>query len=88
MTMAREKRTENFQLALKLLLDAVGDRALDEVSFRAENYKEILTTAWEEMQTFGLLEALGPTGEFIFTGRGWTAAVDPIFWTKKDPFLR
>jgi len=73
--MAREKRTENFKLALRMLLAAVGDGALDEVRFRPENYRDILATTWEEMHTFDLLEALGPTGEFVFTGRGWTAAV-------------
>jgi len=74
MTLAREERTDNFKLALKTLLKAVGDSALDEVTFDPSTYPDILKTTWEELQGFELIEAL-PTGHYIFTGRGWTASL-------------
>src|SRR6266478_5648111 len=73
MTLAREERTDNFKLALKTLLEAVGDSALDEVSFDPNAYQDILQTTWDELVGLELVEML--VGQYLLTGRGWTAAL-------------
>src|SRR5579862_5722328 len=74
MTIARSERSDNFALALKTILDAVGDSAVDEIKFTPATHSSILATTWDELLGSGLIETL-PTGEHILTGRGWTAAV-------------
>jgi hypothetical protein len=85
MTMARAQRSDNFALALKTMLNTLGDAALDEVSFVASAHPDILMTTWDELLASELVETL-LTGEHVLTGRGWTVAVmstgqnnDPAF---------
>src|SRR5260370_11813769 len=65
------------------MLEAVGDSALDEVSFNGAEHPDILKTTWEELHGHELIEPL-PTGHYIFTGRGWTAALITT-GTRQDP---
>jgi hypothetical protein len=85
MTIAREERSKNLAVALQTMVDAVGDSALDEVSFDGARYPSILTTTWDELLSIGLIEAL-PTGEYVLTGRGWTAGVLSTGRVNVDPF--
>lgn len=84
-TLARTERSENFAAALKTMLDGIGDASLDEVPFAPWAHPDILSTTWDDLLATELIEAL-PTGEYILTGRGWTAGVistgqvnDPAF---------
>jgi hypothetical protein len=74
MTLARTERSEHFSTALKIILDGIGDAPLDEVPFAPSAHPDILNTTWDELLAAELIEAL-PTGEYILTGRGWTAGV-------------
>ena len=74
MTLAGTERSDNITLALKSMLDRVADAALDEVLFVPAEHPDILATTWDELLASQLIETL-PTGEYILTGRGWTAAV-------------
>jgi hypothetical protein len=74
MTLARTERSDNVAHALKSMFDRVADAALDEVAFSPAAHPDILTTTWDELVATELLETL-PSGEYILTGRGWTAAV-------------
>ena len=74
MSLARTERSENFSTALKTMLDGIGDAALNEVPFAPSAHPNILATTWDELLATELIEAL-PTGEYILTGRGWTAGV-------------
>ena len=85
MTLARTERSENFSAAMKTMLDGIGDAPLDEVPFAPSAHPDILNTTWDELLATELIEPL-PTGEYILTGRGWTAGVistgqvnDPAF---------
>ncbi len=73
MTLARAERTDNFKFALKTLMEAVGDAAIDEVFFASKNFPSILHTTWGELETYELIERLAD--HYILTGRGWTAAL-------------
>lgn len=88
MTLARTERSENFSAALRVMLDGIGDASLDEVPFAPSAHPDILNTTWDELLATELIEAL-PTGEYILTGRGWTAGVistgqvnDPTFQSR------
>jgi len=74
MTRARQERTANFKLALTTLLEAVGDYALAEVLFDPNAHPDILKPTWEDLENIALIEPL-PTGKYLLTGRGWTAAL-------------
>ena len=74
MTLSRTERSENFSVALKTMLDALGDAAVDEVLFDPAAHSGIFTTTWDELLSSKLVELLS-SGEYILTGRGWTAAV-------------
>jgi hypothetical protein len=54
MTLPRQERTDNFKFALKTLLSAIGDAALDEVFFEPKSFADILGTTWEEMRSLEL----------------------------------
>ncbi len=84
MTLARAERTDNFSFALKTLMEAVGDAAIDEVFFALKDFPDILNTTWEELETFGLVESLAD--RYILTGRGWTAALISTGVQKEDAF--
>src|ERR1700722_13233532 len=90
MTLARAERSDNVALALKSMLERVADAALDEVSFSPAAHPDILTTTWDELLATELIETL-PSGKYILTGRGWSAAIistglinDPIFRQRID----
>ena len=74
MTLARTERTENFSAALKTMLDCISDTSIDELPLVPSAHQHILNTTWDELLTAELIQPL-PTGEYILTGRGWTAAV-------------
>lgn len=74
MTLSRTERSENFSVALKTMLDTIGDAAVDEFPFAPAAHPGIFTTTWDELLSSELIEVLS-SGEYILTGRGWTAAV-------------
>jgi len=86
MTLARQERTANFKLALTTLLEAVGDYALAEVLFDPNAHPDILKTTWEDLEKIALIEPL-PTGKYLLTGRGWTAALLTT-GTQNEPWFK
>ena len=52
----------------------MGDYPLAEVLFDPNAHPDILKTTWEDLEKIALIEPL-PTGKYLLTGRGWTAAL-------------
>jgi hypothetical protein len=68
MTLPRTQRGENFSVALKTMLDAIGDAAVDEVPFAPAEHPGIFATTWDELLSSELIEVIS-AGEYILTGR-------------------
>jgi hypothetical protein len=74
-TIPPEERTENLSLALALLLERVGDEAVNDSLYDPSEFNDILSTTWEELKLKGFVEVM-PAGPLLcMTGRGWVAAL-------------
>jgi hypothetical protein len=78
MTLAKDTRVENHKLAFGLLIQALGDGALDTTIFDSSQPPldgQILRTTWEEMERAGYVEKFGPT-QYRLTAKGWLVGLE------------
>src|ERR1700720_872692 len=79
MTISRAHQTQNVDLAFRLLVAELGDRAILVTFFdpRSDSYKEILATTWKELCDQRWLEERELYGypHYRLTGSGWMEAL-------------
>jgi len=78
MTMAIRERQENHRLAFRLLIQELGDRAIDTTLFDsiAEPFaSQIIRTTWEEIVRAEYVEAVG-VRHYRLTAKGWVAGLE------------
>jgi hypothetical protein len=78
MTLSKRERSENCLSAVALMLQQLGDNAIDECLFdpSAPIFQYIVPTTWSELRTDGLIEILTETQQYRFTGLGWLHALE------------
>src|ERR1700690_214276 len=79
MTVSKQERGDDIDLALRLFVEAVGDLAFDAITIAstAQPFKAIMQTTWSEMQRRGWVhkvDIINSTGYWII-GPGWREAV-------------
>jgi hypothetical protein len=77
MTLSRDVRLENHKTAFSLLLQKLGDRAIDVTVFDSTTpvFKDVLRTTWESLERDGYLSAVASLG-YRFTAKGWLVALE------------
>jgi hypothetical protein len=78
MTMAIRERQENHRLAFRLLIQELGDRAIETKLFdsTAEPFaSQIIRTTWEEIVRAEYVEAVGAR-QYRLTAKGWVAGLE------------
>jgi hypothetical protein len=80
MTLSKEERIEDCNLALKLMLAQVGDEFLNlaECEIASPPFNDIKTTTWQELEQRYLIEDSSTLGHrrYILTGYGWRTALE------------
>jgi hypothetical protein len=80
MTIARREREENHRAAFSLMLQGLGDRAIDTTFFDpAQPPFEglILRTTWEELARQEYVESVGlPQSQYRLTAEGWLVGLE------------
>jgi hypothetical protein len=73
-TWSKEQRNENMVLALRLMLDRIGDRAVDLVFLDSDEpeFKEVFPTTWVDLERRGFVKRSPP---YRLTGAGWLEAL-------------
>jgi hypothetical protein len=77
MTLAKQDRGENLKNALRLLLQELGDEAIDLKLFdplQPPLAEVVLSTTWDELESRAFIETVVPN-VLALTGRGWIAAL-------------
>ena len=76
MSISRQKRTENLDEALRLMLSIIGDGRLHWTLFDLNDarFTGILTTTWEELEAAGSVERV--QWDYRFTAYGWLKALE------------
>ena len=83
MTHSKQARLDNIDLALRIIFNDLGDRAVYEVGFEIfdEEFKDVFQTTWQELEDTGLIElhpgTMGGNRPFTVTGEAWA------FWVEK-----
>jgi hypothetical protein len=76
MTLSKDARQENRELALTILLGELGSRACESAFFTINEppFSQILSTTWKLLTDAGLVRSIHP---FIYslTGRGWLEGI-------------
>jgi hypothetical protein len=78
MTIGRREREQNQQLAFSLMVNALGDRAIDTTLFDAETppfAESVLRTTWEDMVRGGHVSKVRDA-QYRLTPKGWLAALE------------
>lgn len=80
MTISKEKRMEDLEKALMLMLEQIGDRRLNSVPFKLGElpFDTILPTSWPTLEQYGwitITRYFGGAGHFRLTGHGWLTAM-------------
>ncbi|HTR39866.1 MAG TPA: hypothetical protein VMH80_28530 [Bryobacteraceae bacterium] len=80
MSLSREQRLENVDLALELMLQTLGDNAIDTVIFElgSDKFTQVQPTTWKELEDRCLIKRMDAIGHPMcqFTGDGWLAAIE------------
>ena len=77
MSIAKQDREENHKTALQLMLQTLGDGAIDTTLFQTDNAPfagNVLRTTWEELVTQGCVAEVA--GRYRLTPKGWLAALE------------
>ena len=77
MTLSPDVRLDNHKTAFSLLLEELGDRAIDVTVFQPDTpaFKDILRTTWESLERDGYLSAVASLG-YRLTAKGWLLALE------------
>ena len=91
MSLSREERLKNIDLALTLMLRELGDRAFTNALFRIglRPFEDVHPTTWQELVRRGLITKSDTIlGSFCeLTGDGWRAALE-LAWLKHGEILQ
>lgn len=76
MTLSREERLKNIDLAIRTLIGELGEGSIIGNAFRrpGPEYADILETTWDDMQELGWIQTetrFGGNVAFWMTGAGW-----------------
>src|SRR5580700_7597701 len=77
MTVAKQSREVNHREAFELMLEALGDGAIDTSLFDPESapfWGNVLRTTWEELVRTGYIEEIGT--RYRLTAKGWLLAME------------
>lgn len=76
MSLAKTVRAENHKIALKLMLEQLGEQPIDTAFFESSSkaFENVLRTTWEELRDQGYLEKMGERCRL--TPKGWLVALE------------
>jgi hypothetical protein len=76
MTLSTNDRHENVNVALRLMLDRVGDEGCEHVFIEPETptFAAVLPTTWIELLRWGLVRR--SVRNYLLTGEGWLRAME------------
>lgn len=89
MTLARHEREENHRLAFGLMIQELGDRAIDTSLFdptRRPFECQVLRTTWEELLRLGHVECVS-SPQYRLTAQGWLVGLETSGISKSSAFL-
>jgi len=89
MTLAKEDRLENHKAAFTLMMQALGDSALDIGLFDPSQPPfdgAVLRTTWEELARQGFVERVGAF-QYRLTARGWLVGVEVTSKSKSPEYI-
>ncbi len=78
MTIAKHNREENHKTAFSLMLEELGDRAIDTIFFNPAQppfRDHVLRTTWEELVRQGLMESIN-SAQYRLTAKGWLVGLE------------
>jgi len=77
MSHTKNERIANAKLALRLMIEELGDSEFDRIAFRIREprYQDIYSTTWNDLKDSGLIK-LYPFCQL--TGRGWLEGLETI----------
>lgn len=77
MTVSRNERSQNCWRAVTLMLEQLGDGAIDDTLFDPADasFQDIIPTTWSELERDGWVEQIKETQQYRFTGLGWLQAI-------------
>src|SRR4051812_28282469 len=89
MTMSATTRLENHKTALVLLLQDLGDRAIDVHVFSpsAPAFANVLRTTWESLERDEYIGSVGSLG-YRLTAKGWVFALEAANLANDPAFLK
>lgn len=87
-SLSKEERLRNIELALKLMLRDLGQNGIDGCLFelRSEVFKDVESTTWRQLQEMFLIERMDTMGNPAcrLTGAGWRVALDMVWEDNKQ----
>ena len=89
MTVSKNEREENHRVAFRLMLQELGDRAIDTTFFdssRPPFEGRVLRTTWEELDRQGNVQRMG-SSLYRLTPKGWLIGLEILGTSKSSEFM-